>query len=177
MNQNQQKYECASQVNKTTNERIYNRNIPSQQLQPYLDVRAVPTKYSIMPIVDPRADIHAHLNQMPVYSPEKVFNPGNSQGPWSGYASAINTESELRSQIYALQSCPQATYVPSSRSDLYTNMFQPNAYNNNAPFQDLFKEERFEAFNPNPENIGKGLFNNCTRQELKNLTPGQSSCP
>ena len=40
-----------SQIHTQTNERIYNRNIPSQMLQPYLDVRPVMTKYSYFPIV------------------------------------------------------------------------------------------------------------------------------
>ena len=40
----QQKVECSSQIQKQSNERIYNRNIPSQMLQPYIDVRPVMTK-------------------------------------------------------------------------------------------------------------------------------------
>jgi hypothetical protein len=168
------KYECNSNIQNTTNQRLYDRNIPSQFLQPYLDVRPVMTKYSIMPIVDPRAPVHVPLQQMPVYSPEKVFNPGNAQAPWSGFASAINTESELRNQIYALQSCSQAVYVPNSTSDLYQYSFKPErAGKQLQPFMGLFQEEHFKPFNPNTENVGNGLFNNCTRQQLKDLTGKQ----
>jgi hypothetical protein len=163
--------ECNSSIQNATNHRIYNRNIPSQNLQPYLDVRPVSTKYSIMPIVDPRKQNSVPLKQMPVYSPEKVFNPGNASAPWSGYASSVNTESELRNQIYALQSCSQATYVPSSKSDLYQYSFKPEkAGEHLQPFKELFRKEHFADFNPNTENIGNGLFNNYTRQQLRDLT-------
>ena len=43
-----------SQRQQTVYLRSYQRNVPSQPLQPYLDSRPVLTKYSIMPIVDPR---------------------------------------------------------------------------------------------------------------------------
>lgn len=161
------KIESTCEIQNSINERICDRNRPSAPLQPYLDVRPVMTKYSTLPIVDPRARIGTPLVQMPVYSPEKVFNPSDSRGPWSGYASAINTESELRNQIYALQSCPQATYVPSSKSDLYEYQLQSNS--TDPYFKGLFKEEKFEKFNPNTENIANQNFNNCTRIEIRNL--------
>jgi hypothetical protein len=171
------KHECNSDVQKATNHRIYDRNIPSQFLQPYLSVRPVMTKYSIMPIVDPRAPINVPMIQMPVYNSEKVFNPGNTQSPWSGFAAAINTESELRNQIYALQSCSQAVYVPNSTSDLYQYSFATQRPDKHLqPFQGLFQEEHFNSFNPNTENVGNGLFNNYTRQQLRDLT-GKSKDP
>lgn len=162
------KHESTCEIQDSINYRISDRNRPSKQLQPYLDVRPVMTKYSILPIVDPRAKIDVPMKQEPVYSPEKVFNPSDSRGPWSGYASAINTESELRNQIYALQSCPQATYVPSSKSDLYEYNFHHRS-SDVQPFEDLFKQEKFEKFNPNTENIANELFNNCTRQDIRNI--------
>jgi hypothetical protein len=102
-----------------------------------------------------------------------VFNPGNTQSPWSGFATNINTESELRNQIYALQRCSQATYVPNSNSDLYSFSFKPNSsavaqMSHNL----LFKEEAFNKFNPNPDNnkVGQGLFMNPTRVQVKDIT-------
>ena len=161
----------SSEMQHEMNTALYDHNIPSQFLQPYLDVRPVSTKYSIMPIVDPRAQPTVKLEKAPTYNPESVFNPGNTQSPWSGFASAINTESELRNQIYALQKCSQATYIPKSTSDLYSNSFQPTKSNNNVQqFPGLFSHERFDHFNPNPENIGNNLFNNSTRVQIRNLT-------
>ena len=160
--------ECSSQIANSINDRIYDRNVPSHVLQPYFSVRPVMTKYSIMPIVDPRAPIRTPIVQQPIYNTNEVFNPGNRNAPWCGFATNVNAESELRNQIYAIQSCSQAVYVPSTESDMYKFSFKTN----NAmqqPFPGLFQNEHFNSFNPNPENVGQGLFQNCTRQEIRGL--------
>jgi hypothetical protein len=161
---------CNSKIQEQTNNRIYDRNIPSQMLQPYLDVRPVLTKYSYFPIVDPRKELNVRMEQMPTYNVEKVFNPGNATAPWSGFASNINKESELRNQIYALQKCSQAVYVPQSNSDLYNYKFKTVTQNN--PHELLFQNNTFNNFNPNPqpEIIGSGIFNNNTRVQVKDMT-------
>jgi hypothetical protein len=161
----------SSQRQQTVYLRSYERNIPSQPLQPYLDARPVMTKYSILPIVDIRKPVNTPLVQQATYTPEKIFNPGNDFGPWSGYASNVNHETELRNQIFASQSCPQGIYIPSSKSSLY----KVNWENNNKlkqPFPTLFQNEQFCPINPNPnpEKIGYALFNNATRQQTKDLT-------
>ena len=89
---------CVSKIHEQTNTRIYDRNLPSQMLQPYIDVRPVMTKYSFMPIVDPRKELNVKLQQMPTYNSSAIFNQGNTQSPWSGFASNINLESDLRNQ-------------------------------------------------------------------------------
>jgi hypothetical protein len=157
-----------SSIQKSINDRIYDRNIPSQMLQPYLSVRPVLTKYSMMPIVDPRAlqDMTVPLVKQPVYNQHNVFNPGTG-APWSGYASNVNTESDLRNQIFALQKCSQSVYVPSSNSDLYNFTFTNKSTVVNQPFPDLFKNQVFNSYNPNTEGIANGIFQNCTRQQLK----------
>ncbi len=163
--------QTASQKASTMNIRAYSRNLPSSQLQPYLDARAVSTKYALMPIVDLRTPIQTPLTQQATFNPRNTFNPGNDFGPWSGFASNVNKESDLRGQINALQECSQAFYVPSSNSDLYKYGWRQN--NSIAqPFPDLFKNEHFNSFNPNPnpDTIGYGLFNNATRQQVKDLT-------
>jgi hypothetical protein len=166
--------ETSSQKQKTINNRIYSRNIPSQPLQPYLDARPVMTKYSIMPIVDPRQQINTPLVQTSTYNPNYVFNPGNDLGPWAGFANNVNVETELRSQIYALQKCSQSVYIPNSNSNLYNVQWNNNNLDNstNQPFPHLFNDTHFSPFNPNPEpnRIGYALFNNATRQQLKDLT-------
>ena len=168
--------ECSSQITDSINTRIYDRNIPSQLLQPYLSVRPVMTKYSIMPIVDPRAPIKVPMEQLPTYNINKVFNPGNAPAPWSGYSSNVNTESILRNQVFALQNCSQSVYVPNSKSDLYEFNFDLDKSKNvNQPFPGLFHKEHFSEFNPNTENVGDGVFYNYTRQQLKDL-PSKSFC-
>ena len=159
-----------------TNTRIYDRNIPSQMLQPYIDVRPVMTKYSYFPIVDPRRKLNTPLQQMPVFNPHKVFNPGNTTSPWSGFASNINRESELRNQVFALQSCSQAVYVPNSTSDLYTYQFQPRQTEQQHEL--LFEKTKFSHFNPNPDKniVGTQMFSNSTRSQLKDVIKLHKSC-
>ncbi len=165
-----QSQECVSEIHKQTNQRIYDRNIPSQMLQPYVDVRPVMTKYSYFPVVDPRKPINVPLQKMPVHNVHTTFNPGNTQSPWSGFATNINTESELRNQIYALQKCSQAEYVPNSNSDLYTYKFQTQKKPD--PFQLLSQEQSFDDFNPNPAPglCGTALFMNSTRCQVRDMT-------
>jgi len=161
---------CNSQIHDETNKRIYDRNIPSQLLQPYVDVRPVLTKYSYFPIVDPRREIKVPMEQLPTYNVHKVFNPGNTQSPWSGFASNINKESELRNQIYALQKCSQSVYVPNSSSDLYTYNFHTKTQQD--PHYLLSENATFSSFNPNPDPaiIGSNMFMNSTRTQIKDLT-------
>ena len=163
-------YPCVSSIHQETNTRIYDRNIPSQMLQPYLDVRPVMTKYSHFPIVDPRKQITVPLTVQPTFSPHTIFNPGNTQSPWSGFASNINKESELRNQIYALQKCSQAVYVPSSKSDLYNYGFTPTPTPQSHSL--LFQNESFSQFNPNPDAkvVGADMFMNSTRVQVKDMT-------
>jgi len=161
---------CNSKVHEETNTRIYDRNIPSQMLQPYLDVRPVMTKYSHFPIVDPRKELNVPLEQMPTYNVNKVFNPGNATAPWSGYASNVNLESELRNQVYALQKCSQATYIPTSNSDLYDYKFKSVKQQN--PHELLFQNDSFSQFNPNPDQrtVGSAIFMNNTRVQVRDMT-------
>jgi hypothetical protein len=163
--------QTASQKTDTMNIRTYSRNIPSNQLQPYLDARSVSTKYATMPIIDLRKPNETPLKQQATFNTSNTFNPGNDFGPWSGFASNVNHESDLRGQTNAIQACSQAYYVPNSKSDLYKYNWQKN---NSLiqPFPELFKNEQFCPFNPNPDSntIGFGLFNNATRQQIKDLT-------
>ena len=107
-----------------TNMRTFERIIPSQPLQPYLDARPSSTKYSLLPIVDPRKEVNVPLIQRATYDQHSVYNPGDG-APWCGYASNVNNESLLRNQVYALQKCSQSVYIPSSKSSLYVYKTTP----------------------------------------------------
>lgn len=164
---------CNSKIHEQTNTRIYDRNIPSQPLQPYLDVRPVMTKYSYLPIVDPRKELDIKMIQMPTYDVNNQFNPGNTTSPWSGFASNINLESELRNQVFALQKCSQSVYVPNSKSDLYDYRFKTIKTQN--PHELLFYNDNFSSFNPNPEPeiVGSSVFYNNTRCQVRDMTKQQ----
>ena len=147
------------------NESLYVRNIPSSALQPYLDVRPVSTKYSIMPVVDPRRRLNVPMNVEATYNIANTFNPGTRQAPWSGYASQVNVESELKNQIFALQHCDRREYVPSSTSDLYQVNIDMTSQTQPHPL--LFAKQTFDQCDPVPAYTHKHLFHQSTRQDTK----------
>ena len=150
------------------NQRMAYRNIPSSQLQPQFDIRPQSSKYAKMPIVDRREKHTVEIQDIPTYTIETTFNPGTAQGPWSGFASNVNNESRLRNQFFALQrGAEQAYYIPPKNSDMY-EVYIPQT-ESQQPFPDLFTKYKFEAFNPCPTNLGNNFFENCTRQQLKEL--------
>ncbi len=178
----------------------WKRNVPSAPLQPYLNARPVMTKYSLLPIVDPRKAISVPMEQLPVYNPESVFNPGNARAPFSGYATNVALESELRNQCFALQRCSQAVYVPSSTSDLYDVRFRASAAGHDQlaqchPFlnhpgyvsaphrpspppthaNDSTNDPANDpALHPSLQTCDWGLFYNTTRCHVKQYTKGRN---
>ena len=164
-----QKPASALQRTQDINERLYARNISSEPLQPYLEARAVSTKYAVLPVIDFRRPVSTPLHQDPIFNTNTAFNPGTGFGPWSGFATKVNEESVLRNQIYANQKCGAAEYIPSSKSDLYKVHWankNGNKEPNDHPY--LFEESQFAPHNPNPafHKIGAALFHNSTRHQL-----------
>lgn len=148
------------------NNRIYNRNIPSSNLQNSFSIRPVSTKYSVMPILDMHKESSVPIKKEKLYNIEETFNPGNTQSPWCGYS--VNDESTLRNQLYPLQKCDQYYWVPSSNSDLYNSRQHDNG-NENQIFNNLFSKPTFNKFDPNICNIGNQLWNNNTRVQIKDV--------
>ena len=156
-----------SQKQQTMNWRAYSRNIPSKPLQPYLDARPMSTKFTCMSVgANPSVSRHSGVWQYATFSPKHTFNPGDG-APWSGFASNINIETELRRST---TNNPETTYIPSSYSSLYQVKWS-NTVTPSQPFPELFQSPTFASFDPNPssQHIGLGLFNNDTRQQLKDL--------
>ena len=154
----------ASKMREVTSERIYERNIPSAPLQPYLNSRPVSTKYSFFPIIEPKKPIQTPLQVQPIYNIKHTFNPGNATAPYSGYADKVNVESQLRNQVYALQRSNQAVYVPSSHSDLYNEPSIHDNRNQQQPFPRLFEVPTFQSFDPTPQKMAhQTLFHSSTR--------------
>lgn len=150
------------------NKRIESRNIPSQPLKPAFSPRPQLSKYNYMPIVNDSLNSNVGFKQYINYDNKYVFNPGTS-APWYGFANNVNTESSLRNQYFALQSCDQASYIPGSNSSLYVNHnVNPNAP---APANNslLFQKPELAPFNPNECNLEKTLWQNNTRVAVKNI--------
>jgi hypothetical protein len=158
-------YYCNQERTDQLNDRLYKRNIPSATLQPAFSLRPVSTKYENMGIFDRRPQSNVHIKRQPTFNLQNTFNPGNSTAPWSGYATNINEESKMRNQFFALQKCEQSNWVPSSTSDLYNVDVVGRQEKQTHPY--LFKEENYEQFNPNTQQLGYHLWNNHTRQQLK----------
>lgn len=104
----------AQQILRETNQRIYQRNLPSVVLQPYLPPRPVAGKQSVFPVgtsLSPNPLVNFRVE--PVFQPCTMFSPGDRPGVWSGYATNVETEHFLRSPS-----------IPSSQSDLYQVQWQ-----------------------------------------------------
>jgi hypothetical protein len=162
-------YICNTERTQQLSDRIYERNIPSEPLKPELSPRPQQTKFTVLGREQPTnpnkrcVEGKSYAN----YTPSKIFNPGNAQAPFYGYATNINTESTLRNQFFALQDCDQAKYIPSTHSDLYevNIVSQPMPQ----PHPHLFRKDDFDPWQPNKLGIAKNLFHNHTHQQLKNL--------
>ena len=161
-------YYC--QTNRTTelSSRMYKRNIPSHQMGMAYFSRPVDTYATVMPVLDCHKRSTVQKAKFPIYNQLQTFNPG-SGAPYNGFANNVDVETILRGTTQPLQKCSQREYIPSSRSDLYNAGHIINSNPQKMTNQGLFKEERFNAFNPNKCNLGHKLFNNHIRQQMKNV--------
>ena len=161
-------YYCNVDRDQELSNRMYERNIPSEPLKPEFSPRPEQTKFTILGREMSNKNTQCSPKRSYAnFTPSKIFNPGNAQAPWYGFAANINAESSLRNQFFALQDCDQAKYVPSTNSDLYkaTIVSQPMPQ----PHPHLFKQEDFDPFQPNTCGIANHLFHNHTHQQLKDL--------
>jgi len=157
-------YRCHVERDNELNKRLYSRNTTTAPLQAHFSSRPVSTKYATMPIVDQVRTPVVGLEKRPIFNSEKMFNPGNSMGPWEGYSSKVDNESSIRNQFFANQSCPQGKFIPSSSSDMYVVKMEQEE-NQYQPHQELFRPIEFQPFNPNTNNLPNELFYNHTRQQ------------
>ena len=157
-------------VNNNIGNNIYERVVPSHEMQMNFGFRPIMSKYATMPILDNRLVSEVNINKEPIYNSETVFYPGTNKPHFNGFASNIDNESSLRNQFFALQKGDNHLYVPNSNSDLYENNLDIKNHNLNIDNLILFKKEQFQDFNPNISNkIGYNIFNNSTRVQLKNI--------
>lgn len=152
------------------NNDIYQRNIPSENMQASLSQRSVSTKYAHFPILDSRRESNVLLNYTRPYDNNQMFFPGTRKPHFCGFAKNVDLESNLRNQFFALQRADQSVYVPNSNSNMYENNIDFKTTNKNLDNELLFNQNDFDNFNPNLSNkIGNEIFLNSTRVQLKNL--------
>lgn len=151
------------------NERILGRFYPDLPLQPNLNVRPVPTKYSHFPVIDRIPFTNEPILKIPYYSMETNFTPANTRAPVDGYFSNVNVESSLRNQYFGLQrGAPHLEYIPSSQSDLYkVDIGTPSTRTEEQPYPGLFNRTESQNIKTTDSkldaNVGADRFFNNTR--------------
>jgi len=156
------------------NDRIYSRQKPDMPLEPNFDLRPVPTKYALFPVINRRPQYNQRIYPTVNHRVETNFSPATNNGPPYGYMTNIDTETILRNQTVALQhGADQGVYIPSSTSDLYNASVPiPVTRDEKQMFPDLFSKPTFsDKKHPNLQNnkIGANTFFNHTRTQLRNL--------
>ena len=139
---------CNQERVEQLNDRIYARHVPNFSPQMAFDPRPTPTKYVAFPIGGASV-VPTPIVARPSYNLSTSFLPGDS-APWNGFD--VNQESKLKNIIFALQKCPQATYVPSSNSELFQRPKQV--------------DEKPEV-KPHIRGLNQHIFYNDTRQQIK----------
>jgi|TARA_B100000795_G_scaffold238389_1_gene199483 hypothetical protein len=162
-------YYCNQNRTQELSDRMYNRNVSNAPVKMQYDIRPVQTRYVQMPILDCHKEATVPCLKVPIYNTEQMFMPGNSL-PFNGFQANIDVETRLHNTVFPIQACPQSKYVASSNSDMYNNSYLTTS-NNPIPMTNelLFKEERFNQFDPNTCNTGHKLFSNHTRIQIRNL--------
>ena len=166
MNMNNHILVCDTTNLEQLNNRIFNRIIPSKNLENPLDFRPCETRHTIFPTSIKQNVQPTNMN----YNQLAQFNPG-SKAPYSGYANFVDQESRIKNIFMTNQKwCGQTSFIPSSKSELYNEKsFKKTNIPELQKHSLLFQQETFSPFNPNDCNIGNQLFNNHTRQQTKDL--------
>ena len=159
---------CQQERTEELNRRILGRLNPNRNMQMQFDIRSVPTRFIRYPMIDSVNPSSEPINRVPDYNVNNDFNPGNDKSPYAGYANDINNESDIKNMFHPIQRCGQAIFIPSSNSDLYKYKFK-SPRKQKQPYPGLFKEEKFDNFNPNTCDLGNNTFYNHTQQQVKNL--------
>ena len=159
--------------------RIYERNMMTDiKLRPNFEPRSVNTRQVIFPIVTTPTNVGKESHKIPInkyleYNPNKVFSSIQSNGPIKGYLDNIMVESSLRNQYFGIKhGAIQSTYIPSSKSDLYVvEIPQSTERREEQPFPLLFEKSTYKTSGSILDiQIGKDIFNNATKQQLRNLS-------
>jgi hypothetical protein len=148
------------------NLRISSRIYPDVVIPSSIDPRAIETRQTVLgKSTDPRNLLKPiDIVQYPVAnsSVSDNFIPGDKGEP-NWFLSNIDTETILRNQCFALQKggvAPQATYMPSSNSELYRTTLPFNTRPVEQPFPLLFEKTQFRRNQRVPAKGGVDERNN-----------------
>ncbi len=161
----QDTFYCQQNRTEELSKRMFSINVPDINMETAYFDRPAHTRKITMPIIDcKKKDNGAFFSTYNTTS----FNPGTS-APFSGYATNVDTESDLFSRNDKLEDCDQYTYVPDSSSDLYENRYLIGGKKVNNPHKELEAGNDFKNFNPNQCQLGRQMFDNHTRQQRMDI--------
>lgn len=149
------------------NDRLQSRQFSDKPLAPNFSSRPVLTKYTHFQTMDQRPPFQENILYMDQHSVESNFSPATQRGPPSAFFTNIDVESGLRNQTVALQKSNQSVYVPDSNSELY-KVRLPYSTGEQNTHPGLFVPQTFsDPFRAKNESVGKDMFNNHTRTQLR----------
>lgn len=154
------------------NDRIQKRHFSDKPLAPNFSSHPVMTKYSRFQIADRRAPSEEQIRSVDIHNLEQNFSPATQRGPPATMLQNIDIESALRNQSVAYQrNSLQSEWVPNSNSELY-NVRVPSTAGPN-PHPSLFYHQPTQSVPREgvvrSMNIGRDIFNNSTRTQLRAL--------
>ena len=164
------RYYCHQNRTAELSNRMFQRTMPRQHMQMYFSPRSVQTRYVHMPMLDCRKPNNTPCENLPTYNTTTMYAPSDSL-PFNGFQNNVDTESKLRNIIFPIQKAEQSKFIPDEGSDLYVNYYLTRNNNpiDNNPHKLLNKRDELPSFNPNKHNIGRKLFNNNTRVQIRSL--------
>ena len=152
------------------NNRLFSRKQSDLLLEPVFDPRPTGTRGGMMPVISTKKEAEVQFRNYANYTTSS-FAPATKTAPFRRFAENINEESELRNQIFALQRSEKGAYVPQSFSDLYIVTVPEKGLSQEEQknlHYGLFEEQSFKHFDPGSKYDTQKLFNNDTKQALKN---------
>ena len=160
-------YYCYEGSRYQINNEIFGRNLPNEIVYGNFSQRPAQTRNTRMPIFDCFKQSNVPIKQKNIYNNSKTYLPAE-KAPFSGFADNVDIETLLRNTIFPLQVAPRSKFIPSSKSEL----FQSKVINTK-PVQmthsSLFRQDRFNLKNQNKCKLGWKVFNNHTKNQIKNL--------
>ena len=152
------------------NARYMDRQFCDKPLKPNFDIRSVPTKYSVFPLIDRRAPHQEPIHKYADHQSHSNFCPNMPRGPVGGFLQNVETESILRNQYFASQKgADQGVYVPGANSDLYrVDVVGRQEIQTHPTISAQFQFERQIHPNLASNQIGQDRFHNNTRTQLRN---------
>ena len=152
------------------NDRIYDRNKVTGNIQMYYGITPEQTRFQLFPNINKNKNSKVPLEYTEMFDMKTNFLPGNGGGPYEGIMNNIDVESELKNIIHPFDLTNQNGYIPMENSELYNSRVPKKNNNLMEKHELLFNELKISGHDMNPYNIGKKNFFNHTRQQIKDIS-------